>query len=149
MGDPAGIGPEIFLKAISKINSKEIFEKIVVVSSLSVLDFINSQLKFGFKFNELFNIKDVKPNKINFINVQNCPNYKVGKSDENNAGYVIDCINIASDLAFENRFNLVTGPINKSVISGGKSYVALSICITDPTCRIYHMKFFKVFVIPN
>ena len=117
MGDPAGIGPEIFLKAISKINSKEIFERIIVVSSLSVLDFVNSQLKFGFRFNELFNIKDTKPNKINFINVQNCPNYKVGKSDENNADYVIDCINIASDLAFENRFNLVTGPINKSVIS--------------------------------
>ena len=117
LGDPAGIGPEIFLKALSKINSKEIFERIIVVSSLSVLDFVNSQLKLGFRFNELFNIKDTKPNKINFINVQNCPNYKVGKSDENNADYVIDCINIASDLAFENRFNLVTGPINKSVIS--------------------------------
>ena len=33
-----GIGPEIFLKALSKINSKEIFERIIVVSSLSVLD---------------------------------------------------------------------------------------------------------------
>ena len=96
LGDPAGIGPEIFLKALSKINSKEIFERIIVVSSLSVLDFVNSQLKFGFRFNELFNIKDTKTN---------------------NADYVIDCINIASDLAFENRFNLVTGPINKSVIS--------------------------------
>ena len=117
LGDPAGIGPEIFLKALSKINSKEIFERIIVVSSLSVLDFVNSQLKLGFRFNELFNIKDTKPNKINFINVQNCPNYKVGKSDENNADYVIDCINIASDLAFDNKLNLVTGPINKSVIS--------------------------------
>ena len=29
LGDPAGIGPEIFLKAISKINSKKIFEKIL------------------------------------------------------------------------------------------------------------------------
>ena len=32
LGDPAGIGPEIFLKALSKINSKEIFEKIVTRS---------------------------------------------------------------------------------------------------------------------
>ena len=61
MGDPAGIGPEIFLKALSKINSKEIFEKIVVVSSFSVLDFINSQLKYSFEFNELANIKNTKP----------------------------------------------------------------------------------------
>ena len=117
LGDPAGIGPEIFLKALSKINSERILEKIVVVSSLSVLDFVNSKLKYSFEFNELVNIKETKPNKINFINVQNCPNYQVGKSDENNADYIINSINIASDLAFENKLNLVTGPINKSVIS--------------------------------
>ena len=45
------------------------------------------------------------------------PKLQSGKSDENNADYVIDCINIASDLAFDNKLNLVTGPINKSVIS--------------------------------
>ena len=45
------------------------------------------------------------------------PKLQSGKSDENNADYVIDSINIASDLAFDNKLNLVTGPINKSVIS--------------------------------
>ena len=111
-GDPAGIGPEVCLKALSK--NKKNNKKFVLIGDINHFQFLNKKLNLNLKF---------KRNSISsgFINVEHIPlvsAVKLGKPDVKNAKYILDVLFEASLGALKNKYStIVTGPINKALIN--------------------------------
>ena len=105
LGDPSGIGPEVFLKAIFKTELKNCLDLINIVSSKKVIEKISHELQY----NEI--------DSLNIINIDLDSDFILGKPDKKNASYVIECLNKAADFAYKEKISLVTGPINKKIVS--------------------------------
>ena len=116
LGDPAGIGPEVFLKSLKDnvIHSK--LDSIIVVCSRKVIANMLSRMNNEIPINIISEGNEALKYHINLIDVDGCADYVLGSPDKDNAKYVIDCLKIASDAANEQSGYLVTGPIKKSVI---------------------------------
>ena len=105
LGDPSGIGPEVFLKAIFETQLKDYRDLINIVSSKKVIEKISWELKY----NEI--------DSLNITDVDLGSDFILGKPDKKNASYVIECLNKAAEFAYKEKISLVTGPINKKIIS--------------------------------
>ena len=105
LGEPSGIGPEVFLKAIFETSLKEQLELITVVASKKVVKNVSKELGY----HEIDSLK--------IIEVSLNSDCILGKPDIKNAPYVIECLNIAAELANKEKIPLVTGPINKKIIN--------------------------------
>ena len=58
-----------------------------------------------------------KQNCFNTVIAEKCDKYTLGNPSSDNASYILSNLEAASKFANDNNANLVTGPINKSVIS--------------------------------
>ncbi len=105
LGDPSGIGTEVFLKAVFESSLKEYTELITVVASKKVLSSIAQKLNYQ-------NIES-----LNIVEVELDSEFKLGKPNIKNGSYVIKCLNKAADICYEEKKSLVTGPINKKIIT--------------------------------
>tara|TARA_A100001035_G_scaffold216022_1_gene175867 strand:- start:14081 stop:15016 length:936 start_codon:yes stop_codon:yes gene_type:complete len=105
LGDPSGIGTEVFLKAVFETNLKEYTELITVVASKKLLSSIAQKLNYQ-------NIES-----LNIVEVELDSEFILGKPNIKNGSYVIKCLNKASDICYEEKKSLVTGPINKKIIT--------------------------------
>jgi 4-phospho-D-threonate 3-dehydrogenase / 4-phospho-D-erythronate 3-dehydrogenase len=125
IGDPAGIGAEITIRALSR---KEIYKKSkpVVIGSKSVIDdairFIPSDLKVNI-------IKDMEKIKgefgtIDLLNLDNIrlDEFEYGKVSPKAGKASLEYINCGIDLAMERQIDaVVTGPIHKESIKAAGS----------------------------
>ena len=116
LGDPSGIGPEVFLKAIKDQKLRQHLSKIILVSSPKVIEDAISVLGVEQKINSISDIKNAQPDSINLINVDGCQDFVLGKPTFNNSKFIVECLLKAADLALTNSSSLVTGPLNKSII---------------------------------
>jgi 4-hydroxythreonine-4-phosphate dehydrogenase len=128
MGDPAGIGAEIAVKALSK---KEIYRKSkpIVIGSKSVIDDALKFIPSNLKLNVIKNTEEIK-GEFGIIDLIDLDNIKL---DEFNYGKVsakagqasLDYIYKGIDLAMEGLVDaVVTGPIHKEAIkAAGSPYV--------------------------
>jgi len=116
LGDPSGIGPEVFLKAIQDPKLKQHLSKIILVSSPRVIESSMLALSVKQKINLISDIKNAQPDSINLINVDGCNDFVLGKPTINNSKFIVECLSTAANLAFTNSSCLVTGPLNKSII---------------------------------
>ena len=125
MGDPAGIGAEIIVKALSK---KEIYRKSkpVVIGSSCVIDDALKFIPSNLKLNVIKNTEEIK-GEFGIIDLLDLDNIKL---DEFNYGKVsakagqasLDYIYKGIDLAMEGLVNaVVTGPIHKEAIKAAGS----------------------------
>ena len=105
LGDPSGIGPEVFLKAIFETELKDHLDLINIVASEKVIKKISHQLKYS------------ETDSLNIIETDLSSDFILGKPDNKNASYVIECLNKAAEFAYKEKISLVTGPINKKIIS--------------------------------
>ena len=105
LGEPSGIGPEVFLKAIFETNLKNQLELITVVASKKVIESVSKELDYH------------SANSLKIIEVNLDSDFILGEADKKNAPYVIECLNKALDLAHKEKIPLVTGPVNKKVIA--------------------------------
>jgi 4-hydroxythreonine-4-phosphate dehydrogenase len=69
MGDPAGIGPEIAIKALASIKLGREY-RIAIAGDLAVLQKAARVVKNPLKFNPLADIRDSAPGKINVLDLQ-------------------------------------------------------------------------------
>ena len=69
LGDPSGIGPEVFIKAINDQKLKQHLSKIILVSSPKVIEDSMLALNVKQKINLISNIKNAKHDAINLINI--------------------------------------------------------------------------------
>jgi len=116
LGDPSGIGPEVFIKAIKDQKLKRHLSKVILVSSPKVIEGAISALDAKQKINLISDIKNAKPDSINLINVDGCKDFVLGEPTFNNSKFIVECLSTAADLALTNSSCLVTGPLNKSII---------------------------------
>ena len=116
LGDPSGIGPEVFIKAINDQKLRQHLSKIILVSSSKVIEGAISAIGVKQKINLISDIKNAQPNSINLINVDGCTDFVLGEPTLNNSEFIVDCLSKAADLALTNSSCLVTGPLNKSII---------------------------------
>ena len=116
LGDPSGIGPEVFIKAINDQKLRQHLSKIILVSSSKVIEGAISAIGVKQKINLISDIKNAQPDSINLINVDGCTDFVLGEPTLNNSEFIVDCLSKAADLALTNSSCLVTGPLNKSII---------------------------------
>lgn len=117
LGDPSGIGPEVFIKSLQSPEIYENLSSFIVVSSEDVVKKTLKNLNQSYKINLILNKTDISNEAINILNVDGCHDYDLGSPKEANAKYILDCLKKASDLSEKNKSCLVTGPINKKVLS--------------------------------
>jgi len=116
LGDPSGIGPEVFIKAIKDQRLRQHLSKIILVSSPKVIEGAISALGMKQKINPISDVNEAQPDSVNLININGCQDFVLGKPTFNNSSFIIECLSTAADLALKNSSCLVTGPLNKSII---------------------------------
>ena len=116
LGDPSGIGPEVFIKAIKDQRLRQHLSKIILVSSPKVIEGAISALGMKQKINPISDVNKAQPDSINLINIDGCQDFVLGKPTFNNSNFIIECLSTAADIALKNSSCLVTGPLNKSII---------------------------------
>ena len=127
IGDPAGIGAEIAVKALDK---KELYKKSrpVVIGSKSVIDDALKFIPSDLKLNVIKNIEEIKGEfgTIDLINLNNITldEFDYGKVSEKAGQASLEYIYKGIDLAMEGLVvAVVTGPIHKEAIkAAGSSY---------------------------
>lgn len=117
MGDPAGVGPEITLKALKKSN--EYNAKYVVYGSLKVLQYYNDFLNLGLKLVEIFNPLEYREGYINVLNIKDLSmdDFTIGNvaaiCGDAAYQYLIRAIQDAMDKKIG---AVVTAPLNKEAL---------------------------------
>ena len=111
-GDPAGIGPEVTLKALSK--NKKIQNNFILAGDKNL-------------YQDLINLNNLDLNLIEedsddegviFKHFPLKNNVSIGNPDVSNANYIIDILSHGALGCLENEFKgLITGPINKELIN--------------------------------
>ncbi len=112
-GDPAGIGPEITIKAL---NSAENIYPVVVVGDLAVLKNAARLLKINPVFHSVSNVEDYRESAINVLDLKilSSEQYKLGAAQPLCGKASFLYIQKAIDLAIAKRVDaVVTNPINK------------------------------------
>jgi len=125
MGDPAGIGAEIIVKALSK---KEIYRKSkpIVIGSKSVIDDALKFIPSNLKLNVIKNTEEIK-GEFGIIDLIDLDNIKLdefnyGKASAKAGQASLDYIYKGIDLAMEGLVDaVVTGPIHKEAIKAAGS----------------------------
>ncbi len=124
MGDAAGIGAEIILKALSDENLKQICEP-VIIGNLKFLHQTAQNLNLDIDFLEITDEFQSFPTKISVFNINNLPkDFGIGKDSAVTGKASAEYIEIAVKLWREKKIDAVsTAPISKKAISlGGYDY---------------------------
>ena len=103
LGDPSGIGPEVFIKSLQSPEIYKNLSSFIVVSSEDVIKKTLKNLNQSYKINLILNKTDISNEAINILNVDGCHDYDLGSPKEANAKYILDCLKKASDLSEKNK----------------------------------------------
>ena len=128
MGDPAGIGPEIIVKALSNQEIHEICNPIVI-GDLKILQQTAKKMKMDLKFKPLIHLKNSQKlkDRIGIVDLQNIDldNFQIGKISQDSGKASIEYLKRAVNYAMKGELDaLVTAPINKKSINlAGCDYI--------------------------
>jgi len=111
-GDPAGIGPEVTLKALSK--NKNIQNNFILAGDKNLYQNLISQNNLELNLIE----EDSDEEGVIFKHFPLKNNVSIGNPDVGNANYIIDILSHGALGCLKNEFKgLITGPINKELIN--------------------------------
>ena len=111
-GDPAGIGPEVTLKALSK--NKKIQNNFILAGDKNLYQDLISQNNLDLNLIE----EDSDEEGVIFKHFPLKNNVSIGNPDVGNANYIIDILSHGALGCLKNEFKgLITGPINKELIN--------------------------------
>ena len=111
-GDPAGIGPEITLKALEK--NKNIQENFLLAGDRNFYQHLISLNNLDLNLVE----ENSQDNGVSFKHFPLENKVSLGNPDINNANYIIDILSYGALGCLENEFKgLITGPVNKELIN--------------------------------
>ena len=83
LGDPSGIGPEVFIRAINDQKLRQHLSKIILVSSSKVIEGAISAIGVKQKINLISDIKNDKQDSIKIINLEGCTDFVLGEQPLN------------------------------------------------------------------
>ena len=111
-GDPAGIGPEVTLKALSK--NKKIQNNFILAGDKNLYQNLISLNNLDLNLIE----EDSDEEGVIFKHFPLKNNVSIGNPDVGNANYIIDILSHGALGCLKNEFKgLITGPINKELIN--------------------------------
>lgn len=113
MGDPAGIGPEIALRALV---DQRVTAKVIIIGDLSVLEMYHKQFKIEKHLNVINSPDDFTDNKINILDMKliSTDNFTPGKVQKSCGQAAFKYIEKSIELALERKIaGVITNPINK------------------------------------
>ena len=119
MGDPAGIGPEISLKAASM---PEFMDYSVIYGSYEVLEYYRKLLKIDIPLANIKNIREFQTGKINVVSVVNISmdDFEIGKVSSLCGDCAYQYLDRAIADAMAGDFKIVTtAPLNKEALHKG------------------------------
>lgn len=124
MGDPAGVGPEIILKALEE--KKDLREKSVVFGSYKVLSYYKELLKIETSIKVINSLNEFEKEVINVINVidLNIDDFKIGEVSALCGDAAYRYIEKAIEAAKKGEIKAVaTAPLNKEALHlGGHNF---------------------------
>ncbi|MBC2580516.1 4-hydroxythreonine-4-phosphate dehydrogenase PdxA [Clostridium sp. DJ247] len=124
MGDPAGVGAEITLKALS--HNTNLKSDYVVFGSYEVMNYYKSMLKITKELNNINDLSQFDKNKINIIDVMDLKmvDFQIGKVSAICGDAAFRYIEKAIKYALEGKIKgVVTAPLNKEALHlGGHNY---------------------------
>lgn len=120
MGDPAGIGAEIILKAL---HSKEDYRKnCIVFGSKAVLEYYNELLNLGFRIQEIESPDECKDDSIKVVEPEklSMSDFQIGKVSPVCGHMAFIYVKAAIDWALDHKIEaVVTAPLNKEALHLG------------------------------
>lgn len=120
MGDPAGVGPEIVVKALAR---KDVYQhEYVVYGAADILRYYNEMLKLGLTITEIKDTAEYQSGVVNVID--SCglkmEDYKIGKLSAKCGDAAYQYIERSIKDAMDGRIHaVVTGPLNKEALHMG------------------------------
>lgn len=113
MGDPAGIGPEIILKALSNYSPTKTKAQITVVGNSAIL---HATYKHLLQNTQLTSKDLTNPNSLSIIDIPGDAAITFGQGDASSGKISFDCLDKAIALTLAGEFQgIVTAPIAKSL----------------------------------
>ncbi len=120
MGDPAGVGPEIALKALLKPEIRRVC-KPVLIGDLGILRKTSKRLGLEVSFKIINNPKEAseKQDVVEVIDLKNVNgSFKIGEASTEGGRAAIQYVEKAAELALNKEVDAVaTGPINKHAVN--------------------------------
>jgi len=155
MGDPAGIGPEISIKALSKPGIYEIC-KPVIIGDLRMLEKIAEKLKLNVQLRVVDSPSEAygKAGIIDLIDLKNIDleTFKMGRASIEGGRASMEYIEKAVNLALHGEINAITTcPINKQAISMagsphiGHTEMLAALCGVDAPLVMFWVRGVRIF----
>ncbi len=117
VGDPNGIGPEVVLKSIQKVDYKHC----VLITSINVLKYYSQKYEYDIEFNQLNAKDDIEnnfvENRLNVFNINYPMEITPGEESMEGGELALKSIEQSVELVKSGTSNvLLTGPVSKSAI---------------------------------
>ena len=122
-GDPAGIGPDLFLSLLNEDFFRFIKANVVCVGDKNLFASRAKKLGYSFEISTFTDINDVNE-KVGCLEIMKCPDISSGRLNSINSEYVIKNLDFGIDVCMKSKgLGLVTGPISKeNIVEGGYSF---------------------------
>ena len=122
-GDPAGIGPDLFLSLLNEDFFRFIKANVVCIGDKNLFASRATELGYSFEISTFTDINDVNE-KVGCLEIMRCPDISSGKLNSINSEYVIKNLDFGIDACMKSKGKgLVTGPISKeNILEGGYSF---------------------------
>ena len=122
-GDPAGIGPDLFLSLLDEDFFRFIKANVVCVGDKNLFASRAEELGYSFEISTFTDINDVNE-KVGCLEIMKCPDISSGRLNSINSEYVIKNLDFGIDSCMKSKgLGLVTGPISKeNILEGGYSF---------------------------
>ena len=89
LGDPSGIGTEVFIKAISETDLKNSLDQITIFSDPIVIENMLERLSINIEINLLSKEQSNKQNCFNTVIAEKCYKNTLGNPSSDNASYIL------------------------------------------------------------
>ena len=122
-GDPAGIGPDLFLSLLNEDFFRFIKANVVCIGDQKLFASRAKELGYSFEISTFTDINDVNE-KVGCLEIMKCPDISSGRLNSTNSEYVIKNLDFGIDVCMKSKgLGLVTGPISKeNIVEGGYSF---------------------------
>ena len=122
-GDPAGIGPDLFLSLLNEDFFKFIKANVVCIGDQKLFASRAKELGYSFEISTFTDINDINE-KVGCLEIMKCPDISSGRLNSTNSEYVIKNLDFGIDVCMKSKgLGLVTGPISKeNIVEGGYSF---------------------------
>ena len=122
-GDPAGVGPDLFISLVNEDFFRSLKANVVCLGDKSLFDSRAKELEYAFEIKSFKNLDSINE-KIALLEIAKCPDISSGKLNSINSEYVIKNLDFGIDACLESKdLGLVTGPISKeNIIEGGYTF---------------------------